>query len=612
MPPRRSPLRLLPGLILLLPVVLPSPAEARAAAPEAATDVPVHDLWEARVNGDALPEGAARANPFHPGEILLDAVVTPPSGEAYRVPLFWGQDFVRERSAAHAERLQRSESAPAWRLRIAPRETGRHAVRILCRLGEGEPRLVGETAFLASEPRSRGAVRVDPERPAALLYDDGTRFPWIGHNLAWVTREEGTFGFDRELDLLAASGGNAARVWLCSWGLSLDRNRPWSVDLADAWRLDHVFRAAQQRGIVLLLTIDNFHDFRENFRQSPFHAGNGGPCATRTDFFLSGEARTQYRARLRYLVARYAAFRSLLAWELWNEMNYALSPLEKSALPGGAAAARKLLVDWTAGAAGDLRALDSSGHPITTSLGDNAVWPSLWALPEMDLVQIHGYIDRQPWLRPPVEEDAAAFVLALHGRAAAFGKPALVSEFGYAGDGSVSPLNPRDPDGIAFHNAVWAGAFAAGGTPFHWWWDNYLGPYGLTKQYRPLSELLAALPGRAAPEVMREETDGLRVLALRTEAAVLLWIQNRRHTWHRVLEEGEPPVVLRDVRIRLEGFAPGDWEASWIDPRSGRTLQTEIVGAPDGRLRLAPPDFTTDLACRLHRRPDAAPPRGPR
>ena len=39
-------------------------------------------------------------------------------------------------------------------------------------------------------------------------------------------------------------------------------------------------------------------------------------------FFTDPEAKALFKQRLRYLVARYGAYRNLLAWELFNEVQF--------------------------------------------------------------------------------------------------------------------------------------------------------------------------------------------------------------------------------------------------------------------------------------------------
>jgi hypothetical protein len=46
----------------------------------------------------------------------------------------------------------------------------------------------------------------------------------------------------------------------------------------------------------------------------------------------------------------------------------------------------------------------------------------------------------------------------------------------------------------------------------------------------------------------------------------------------------------------------GRWEASWLDPKSGRWVRRERFSHAGGARRLASPEYTEDLAVRVLRR----------
>jgi hypothetical protein len=416
------------------------------------------------------------------------------------------------------------------------------------------------------------------------------------------------FRSDAYFRKMADAGENYTRVWLCTWGLSLDTQTPHEMDLADAWRLDHVLRRAQERGIYVKLCIDNFYDFRHHFDQSPFNQANGGPCAERGVFFTDPMAKAQYRARLQYLVARYGAYTSVMAWELWNEMDYALDPwdVEGVAAPKSfvtdADLREEILVPWTLEMARTLRRLDPYDHPVTTSIGLHSVWDGLWKSPRISFAQYHSYIHYLDWMRETVEQDAAAFVLAGQQEVSGYDKPAFLAEFGYMGRGETSSMNPLDPDGIALHNALWAGALSgAAGTPMLWWWDNYIEPHDLYYRYKALAAFLADVDWTQSFVPMRIENKALRVLALRSDRTVLLWVQNLENTWYKRIEEQREPETREHVLLALRDFPPGPYRVAWFDPQRGDWLSRHTLDGAKGVLRLRPPAFRMDVAARLTR-----------
>ena len=208
---------------------------------------------------------------------------------------------------------------------------------------------------------------------------------------------------------MSEAGENFTRIWLCTWGIGLDTKKPYAVDQDDAWRLDHVLAQAGKLGIMVKLCIDNFYDFQNHWSASPFASDNGGPCRTRGEFFTSPRAAVQYRAKLRYLVGRYSAYTSLMAWELWNEMDYALHPYDigdqdsKTSFMTYDDLREKIMIPWTMNMTREIRKIDPFEHMVTTSLGLHSVWDNLWKKPEMAFAQYHSYIHYLDWQREPVE-----------------------------------------------------------------------------------------------------------------------------------------------------------------------------------------------------------------
>ena len=277
-------------------------------------------------------------------------------------------------------------------------------------------------------------------------------------------------------------GINATRLWLCSWGIGIEGSRPDDYRLDDAWRLDHILARARERGIYIQLCLDNFYDLsaKEKADTNPYLAQSGGPCQAAADFFSSPEARAQHRRRLDYLVARFAPYASLLAWELCNEMDYATVDRREPAL-----------LAWARDTAGYLKKHDPYGHATTTSLGIASRWPELWEAPELDMAQAHAYIHRPVHVRDRAELDAAALVLKQADEHAACGKPLLVAEFGFLGTKDFNPLNDADKMGVHVHNAIWASALSGcAGTAMSWWWDSYLPEHDLYYHYAALNDPL--------------------------------------------------------------------------------------------------------------------------
>ncbi len=574
-------------------------------APLTAEDqVAPYQVWQGTWPRQLVPNGV---NPYDARAVRVDALITSPSGKTLTTPAFFYQPHERSKDRRGHEVVRKTGPA-SWAVRYAGGEPGRYEAVVSVTLGKGPAVEKGRASFQIvpadpARPSDHGFLRINPSQPTRFRFDSGKGYFALGHNVCWVKRERGTYGFDHYFGKMGAAGENYTRLWLCTWGISLETQRPWQIDLKDAWRLDHVFGAAQRHGIYVKLCIDNFYDFLHNFKKGPYSHVNDGPCRRKVDFFVLPAAKALVLSRMRYLVARYGAYTSLMAWELWNEQNYALSAFDEG--PSGSFASDEELRDtvyipWVREMADALRDMDPYRHLVTSSLGLNTNWPDLWKSPVIDVAQYHSYIHYLDLLRTETEKDAALLVLTVQDKVARFGKPFHVSEFGYMGSGSTSNMNPDDPQGIALHNAIWAGALSgAAGTPSLWWWDNYIDPQDLYFHYRALSKFLKGVDWTEDLVPMRVENSVLRVLALRGTKQVLMWVQNRQSTWYERLRGKREPESLEGLVLALDRFPQGRYRVEWSDPYRGGSLTSYEVAAEAGTLRLHIPPFRLDIAVKL-------------
>src|SRR5690606_33598539 len=83
---------------------------------------------------------------------------------------------------------------------------------------------------------------------------------------------------------------------------------------------------------------------------------------------------------LRYVVARFSAYRSLFAFEVMNEMDGVRAPFE-------------VVGPWCESRARELHELDPHRHLVTTSYALRPFYgsPAAFASPEYDVAQTHAY-----------------------------------------------------------------------------------------------------------------------------------------------------------------------------------------------------------------------------
>ncbi|WP_309712885.1 hypothetical protein [Armatimonas sp.] len=284
-----------------------------------------------------------------------------------------------------------------------------------------------------------------------FAYDNGKSYWPIGHNVAW---RSGSFDVADAFAKLGAAGENWSRVWMCHWdGKNLDwETKDDTLSLTVARRWDGIIEAAQKHGIHFQLVLQHHGPYalqvNSNWAENPWNAKNGGFLNTTAEFFTHPEARRRTKNKLRYAIARWGYSPSILAWELFNEVEWT----------EGAKNAPKTVEAWHRDMATYLRWLDIHQHLVTTSSH----------LPGGDLYAAMDY--EQPHAYPP---DLAATALSVKPTT----KPIFYGEIGPSGDLSGD-------DGRHLKAGLWASLFSdASGAAQYWAWDQVerRNQYGLFK-----------------------------------------------------------------------------------------------------------------------------------
>lgn len=579
-------------------------------------------------SGDFV-EGFARvyangADPYAFDEVSVMVEVARPDGTLQLRPCF----FWEGPSASPAE--------GEFRFRFAPLVPGVYGVRL--RVLQGGRETYTEAQVIEAGPRaSRGFVHVRAgER--FLRFLNGDLFIPVGVNLAWPP-EKGDAGWYREaFGTLTRNRANAARVWLSSWGMPLEGPRAGRFDPDVAAALDDLFTAAQARDVYVTLVIENAHDLATKFEQHPYARTMGGPLPAAVEFFKGQVAEQLFKRRLTYLAARYGAFRSLLGWELLNELDEVwpelkTDPDDPRRIPieaDRARAARRSTTQWVARMAQHLKSMDGGLRPVTvsTALSPEEIWPELEQLAEIDWLSPHGYVPEAMDARQDRELDETRLLTDWADASRGVGrphKPYWLGEFGYraADDSELKQKGPaaasaernaRDAGGLLLHNSLMAGlASGQAGTPLHWWWDRYIALNSLWKLYRGpglFAAGLERLSTRDGLEQVRTLTNAgdndtaVRILGRVGRTGMCLWLQDKRSTWAARLDRDEgPPPEVSGFEFRAPALSPGTYRATWLEVWKGEELRCdEVTVAPVGKdgapvpVVLEAPAFQRDTA----------------
>lgn len=469
-------------LLLLLLGIFCQTSHAQAPVIQAITPlsstVEQYGKFEARLNLTA-----AFANPYDYDEIRVTATFTTPGGgEQTTVEGFYMEDFEIVTSTGALTTLP----TKGFRIRFSPRKPGQWSYTVSCTNASGTGSFPAQTfnCTPAAAAKNKGFVQAGSGN--FLKFETGGQYIPVGENIAWQ-QSNPYLDYKKWVGKLADNGGNFLRLWLCHWGLGMEWKNNSSgfsglkkYKQSSAFYLDWLFDLCAERGVYVMFCL-NHHgqvssQVNPNWSDSPYNAVNGGPCQNTWDFFSNPQAKSLMKNRLRYTLARWGCQRSIMTWELFNEVNWTDNYEQHK--PAVAA--------WHAEMSAFLKQRDFAARPVSTSCGSpESEDPAVWNNPDMDYSQRHYYFDS-----PNLEAILAAGTLE---NLDEYDKPALIGEFGLSAAGSS--LSTLDPAGIHIHNSLWGPLFGGGlGTGMSWWWDSYIEPKNLYTHFAGVSAVAAQVP----------------------------------------------------------------------------------------------------------------------
>ena len=373
--------------------------------------------------------------------------------------------------------------AGVWKATLVAEKPGRYTPR-LYRNGSPTSDAADPAQVVLDRAIPKGYVRRDPAATNRFAFDDGERYYPLGHNLGWQVNE---ITLPQQLKDMGANGVDWARVWAASWASM----NPWWPNDADVkpgelWQkaLDgwqKVVDAADQSGVKFQFVLFNHGSFSStvnpNWAEHPWNVANGGFLKSASAFFTDPEAKRRTKMWLRYAVARWAHSPSIMAWELFNEIEWV----------DAMRFAEDTVAAWHKEMATYLREIDPYRHLVTTSSTMQAA--HLWDA--MDYYQGHTY---------PVD-----VVTAVSGMEVPQGKPFFFGEFGLSN-------GPGRNDRAVVRDGVYSAMLSNhAGSAMYWSWDrveldHLYGEYRLAREILNRSKLAAH--DRARPVRLSVSTPG--------------------------------------------------------------------------------------------------------
>jgi hypothetical protein len=348
------------------------------------------------------------------------------------------------------------DGGTTWRVRHMPTLPGTYSITDI--------RLNGTTAafsnltptnwIITGFPTSVGYVQVDPANPRRFLTSNGRRFYPVGENMAWSSPSANALNI---FPKMGAAHENWSRVWMTHFydGSGLGLNLDWpkvnntfgqfSLTVASNW--DAIVSAADQAGIHFQMTLQHHGQYSTavdaNWPQNPWNTANGGFLSNATNFFTDATARDLTKRKYHYIIARWGYSPAIMAWELFNEVQFT-----DAAGDGNAANGQWGLVQaWHNEMAQYFRTNDPYHHLITTSSMLNE---PLWD--QTDYYQHHEY---------PTD-----LITGLHDAQDISASQTVAPDFaGECGINTTAHVGISPP--------IWAGIMSGqSGAAMPWYWDT--------------------------------------------------------------------------------------------------------------------------------------------
>lgn len=551
------------------------------------TTVPQYEKFEI-----TWPVQRRYTNPYDPQVVDVTGRFLAPDGTEITVPGFYYQDFERQRTKEGYEALI-PVGQPCWKVRFAPRQQGRYRYYVSISDAQGQRRC-HQAEFVATAPlHPQGYLRVSRSDPHYFEFDNGEYFYPLVINMRdggdQAQAQPGTYACDDFFALFQREGINLVRTWMCDWWSGIEGSDNYHSRFSglgrycmyNAWRLDYTVDLAAQHNLYLQISFNRHGQLRRDkfdaeWQYNPFSVNNGGFLPSPAMFFSSQRVKELFRQRYRYTVARWGYSRSIMAWELWNEVD-----LVEGYRPAEVA-------DWHAEMADYLRHIDPWQHIITThiclywSFGDE-----LWRLPEIEFIQADSYWKRRD------EGMNQAFLPKM-----GYKKPFIFIEYGPR---TAELPVPESRWLQEFRCGLWVSAMLPWSAPAAFWYHEQWEKYRLYEYQRALRAFNQGEDRRgqnlhvAAARVRPDER--LDIQAMQNDTSAYFYVYDYDNLGRRDLQQmGEP---ISGGQVTLTGIEEGTYRVEFWDTWEGTITQETTVEVKQGVVTIALPPVFADLAVKV-------------
>lgn len=541
-------------------------------------------------------------NPYDYQEIKIIGEFTSPSAKVYKIPAFWTKDYditldptwtqppgdIQGMASRNPEEIQGLEMVvfkgeEHYRLRFLPEESGSFELIVKVYVRDELVQVLKTDIEVHSNSTSyHGIIKVEPTHKRNLIFTDGKTFIPIGQNTGWYTSStRKTYDYQIWFENMAANGMNATRIWMATWGFALhwDDYRDFTKRLNQAARLDRVVKLAHEHDIYFILSLLNHGQFsaitNPEWSLNPWNVRNGGILKTPNEFFYKREAKEIYKSQLLYIIARWGYSDHIMAWELWNEVDWTDNYNELD------------VTMWHKEMAEFIKANDPYNHLVTTS----SVYETLGAykLDSIDFVNPHNYgyanLNILHTLPPRLELIWQQYK-----------KPVFHSEIGINWQSGPETAN-MDPEGITLHQQSWAGMMGGSlGGAMNWWFDSWVHHLNLYHRFKGAATYAKELNmvGSTYEQLRLEDKisishDDVGILGYRIDNRIYGYLYDIKWKYNY------PEIYTKYQVVVKIPFANGTYTLRVFDTMTGEVLSTSTLDVSNEMVELRI-SFKEDIA----------------
>ncbi len=427
---------------------------------------------------------------------------------------------------------------------------------------------------------------------------DGKPFIPIGINLCFsrfLTEEKEVLEYYREcIANFASFGGNFIRIWIGTPFFEIEHEKEGLFDPNKIERIKKTLAIAEEFGVKVKLTIDHFRTIKKgafseifpgaaSFEKEIYSKKNGGSFNDMDDFFSGDASERVFLKKLDCLAKHFKDSPTIMAWELWNEINAVHAELNS-----WTTWTEKMLIELHRRFPKHL-ALQSVGS--FDSICQHRFYDWLCSLKNNDYCQVHRYLDPGAQIdvcRGAMDMVCADAIRELRKKNAS--APLILSEGGAVEwrHSRPSHLYWLDTEGMILHDVLFAPFFAgSAGCGQCWHWEMYIKQQNLWWHFGRFAKAVeGADPISEQYQPYTRESNRLRIYGLKGKNHSLLWCRDKLNDWETELEKGQAPELLKNIKLDIRDIAKDqvsevEYYAPWQDAGGQIKIDDTTLLLPD-------------------------------